>query len=249
MVKTRANSQRARNTAATQIKHTAATKIQKFVRKRIGHRFKVTPRPVIHHNPLVNPLLLSLIARHGKLPPTNLRALGNATRRPNNWEVQAMQNTNVQRRRRIAAEVARGRLPKIGPKPNYSIQMKMLRMIETARRHVANNNILRQSSPNLNRRLALLRNDILRKLNHRTTNQRHNHNINNTKFTRINVGSNNNNNNNRGFIHVRNVVVQRPSNMPNNGNNYRGGSVNFHGFTNNGRNVGMIMVDPRGRYD
>jgi hypothetical protein len=195
---------------------------------------------------MANHLLLNLIARH--LAPANVRSLANATRAPAPFEVRAMQNANVARRRREAAEVAIGRLPKIGPRPNYSVQMKMLRMIDAARAVVARNASLRRNAPNLNRRLAMLRNDILRKLNHRTTNTTHNHNVNNNTFTRIGVG-NNNNNNNRGFIHVRNVLVRKPNNENNNGSNWAGGSVNFRNFTNNGRNFEYYTAEPKGMYD
>jgi hypothetical protein len=217
----------------------AATKIQKFIRKRISHRLPVRPRPVIHHNPLANHRLLSLIAPH--LSPANLRSLANATRAPAPFEVRAMQNSNVARRRREAAEVAIGRLPKIGPKPNYSIQMKMLRMIDAARTVAARNASLRRNAPNLNRRLAMLRNDILRKLNHRTTSTSHTHTINNNIFSRVNVGTNNN----RGFIYIRNVLIRKPNNQNNNGFNWVGGSVNFDNFTNNGRNFDSYATIPK----
>jgi len=246
MVKTRAK----KRTNIAAARTAAATKIQKFIRKRIRHRLPVRPRPVIHHNPLANHRLLSLIAPH--LSPANLRSLANATRAPAPFEVRAMQNANVARRRREAAEVAIGRLPRIGPRPNYSVQMKMLRMIDTARAYVARNANLRRNAPNLNRRLAMLRNDILRKLNHRTTNTTHNHTINNNTFSRINVGNNNNNNNNnrRGFIHLRNVLVRKPNNVENNGQNWDwvGGSVNFENFTNNGRNFDHYSTMPKGYY-
>jgi hypothetical protein len=143
--------------------------------------------------------------------------------------------------------VAIGRLPKIGPRPNYSGQMKMLRMIDTARAVAARNASLRRNAPNLNRRLTMLRNDILRKLNHRTTNTRHNHNINNNTFSRIYVGTNNNNN--RGFIHLRNVLIRKPNYQNNNGSNWVGGSVNFDNFTNNGRNFESYATNPKGYYN
>jgi hypothetical protein len=241
MVKTRAKT-RANNKMARTV---AATKIQKAVRKHIRHRLTVKPRPVIHHNPMANHLLLNLIARH--LAPANVRSLANATRPPAAFEVRAMQNANVARRRREAAEVAAGRLPKIGPKLTYPIQMKMLRMIDAARAVVARNASLRRNAPNLNRRLVMLRNDILRKLNHRTTNTTHNHTVNNNTFSRIGVGTNNNNN--RGFIHIRNVLVRKPNNVENNGRNWVGGNVNFDNFTNNGRNFESYMSVPKGYYD
>lgn len=236
MAKTRAQARA--NTART----VAATKIQKAVRKHIRHRLTVKPRQVIHHNPLASHRLLSLIAPH--LSPANLRSLANATRAPAPFEVRAMQNANVARRRREAAEVVIGRLPKIGPRPNYSVQMKMLRMIDAARSSVATNANLRREAPNLNRRLAMLRNDILRKLNHRTINTSHKHNINHRTFSRINVGTNNNNN--RGFIHVRNVLPRKPGNGT--GSNWVGGNVNFDNFTNNGRNFESYTIEPKGYF-
>lgn len=242
MLKTRAKAR----TNNKMVRTVAATKIQKAVRKRIRHRLTVKSRPVIHHNPLASHRLLSLIAPH--LSPANLRSLANATRAPAPFEVRAMQNANVARRRREAAEVTKGRLPKIGPKLIYPVQMKMLRMIDTARAYVATNANLRRNAPNLNRRLVMLRNDILRKLNHRTTNTTHNHNVNNNTFSRIGVGTNNNNN--RGFIHLRNVIVRKPNNAANNNeNNWVGGGVNFTNFTNNGRNFASYSPFPKSYYE
>jgi hypothetical protein len=221
MVKTRAKKRT--NIAASRT--AAATKIQKFIRKRIRHRLPVRPRPVIHHNPIANQTLLRLVSRF--LSPNNIRSLANATRTPSHFEVQAMQNANVNRRRREAAEVARGRLPKIGPKPNYSHQLRLIRMIDTARAYVAVDDELRRNAPNLNRRLGLLRNDILRHLNHTNTSMSHRHNLPNNKWSYVNAINNNNR-----YIFVKRVLEKNNNNQ----GNWRGGGVSFNRFTQNGRN-------------
>lgn len=208
----------------------AAIKIQKFIRKRISHRLPVRPRPVIHHNPIANQTILRLVSRF--LSPNNIRSLANATRAPAPFEVRAMQNANVNRRRREAAEVARGRLPKIGPKPNYSRQLKFIRMIDTARAYVAADEELRRNAPNLNRRLGLLRNDILRHLNHTSTNA-HVHTLPNNKRSYVNF----NNNNNYRSISVMRVLEKNN----NNEGNWRGGDVSFNRFTQNGRNFADVI--------
>ena len=171
----------------------AARIIQKSVRKRI---LPIRPRPVYTHQPLSNAVLKLLVA-HGGLTPANVRALGNATRKPNNWEIQAIQNNNVRKRREAAA----GRKPKIGPKAMYPTHFKFLRAIDRARRWYAthpNAANLRNNFPILNQKLVNLRKEVLRNLRHGVNNT---HGVNKNNIS-INFRANNN-----GVVNKNTVVI------------------------------------------
>lgn len=163
----------------------AARIIQKSVRKRL---LPIRPRPVRTRQPFSNAILKLLVA-HGGLTPANVRALGNATRKLNNWEIQAIQNNNMRKRREAAA----GRKPKIGPKASYPTHFKFLHAIERARRWYAthpNAQNLRNNFPGLNQKMLNLRKEVLRNLRHGVNNT---HGV-NKNDTSIHFRSNNNRN-------------------------------------------------------
>ena len=116
--------------------------------------------------------------------------------------------------------------------PHTSKSMK-IQMIDTARAYIATHANLRRNAPSLNRRLGLLRNDILRNTN---SNASHRHNLPNNKWSFVNFENSNNR-----YIFVKGVLEKNN----NNEGNWRGGDVSFDRFTQNGRNFAEVMYHHR----